>query len=167
MADSRTAPGYRSATPFPRAARVTHREPPGIAELLALYLDRSSDQPLHTQLADRLWLEILTGTLETGDRLPTARQLAIDLGLNPNTVQRAYDDLRLLGVVVARAGEGTFVALSDPDRPTLERRAQLERLCRDLVAQCEALGVTIDEVVETLAELTSEQRPSGPKGNAT
>ncbi|NIQ55192.1 MAG: GntR family transcriptional regulator, partial [Gammaproteobacteria bacterium] len=71
--------------------------------------------PLFRQLVDRLWLEIITGTLEAGERLPTVRQLAIDLGIHPNTVGRAYTELELLGVLVKRPGHGTYVCLGPAD----------------------------------------------------
>ncbi len=130
----------------------------GIAQRLALYLDLGSDDPLHRQIIDRLWLEVVTGTLETGERLPTVRQLAIDLSVHPNTVSRAYEELKSLGVLITRLGEGTFVGLAEPDKPALEHRAQLERLCRDVVSQSEALGISLDDVVEMLAELRSSGR---------
>jgi GntR family transcriptional regulator len=93
--------------------------------------------------------------LERGERLPTVRQWAIDLGVHPDTVARAYKELELLGVVVRRAGEGTFVGLKPPNRKELERQADLERLCRDMLAQTKGLGFTFDELLETLAELQS------------
>jgi DNA-binding transcriptional MocR family regulator len=83
-----------------------------LAQRLALYLDPASDEPLYRQIVNRLWLEVVTGTLETGERLPTVRQLAIDLSLNPNTVARAYNELEALGVLTRKPGQGTFVSLS-------------------------------------------------------
>jgi GntR family transcriptional regulator len=142
---------------------VPNHEPPSLAQRLAVYLDPSGDEPLHRQIADRVWLEVVTGTLETGERLPTVRQLAIDLALHPNTVAHAYEELETLGILVTRAGEGTYVGLSAPERDALERRAQLERLCGDVADQCRALGLSLDEVVETLSALQSSQRERNPK----
>ncbi len=142
---------------------MPNHEPPSLAQRLAVYLDPSGDEPLHRQIADRVWLEVVTGTLETGERLPTVRQLAIDLALHPNTVAHAYEELETLGILVTRAGEGTYVGLSAPERDALERRAQLERLCGDVADQCRALGLSLDEVVETLSALQSSQRERNPK----
>ncbi|NIM49541.1 MAG: GntR family transcriptional regulator [Gemmatimonadales bacterium] len=139
---------------------MSDHERAGIAERLAMYLDPGTDEPLYRQIVDRMWLEVVTGTLETGERLPTVRQLAIDLGVHPNTVARAYEELQLLGVLLNRPGEGTFVGLAPPDKPALERRAQLERLCRDILSQSEALGISLDYVIETLTELRSSGRDS-------
>ncbi len=129
-----------------------------LARRIGVYLDPGSDTPLYRQIVDRLWLEVVTGTLETGERLPTVRQLAIDLSLNPNTVARAYKELELLGVLVKKPGQGTFVSLSQPDQSTVERRSQLERLCYDVVSQAEQLGFTLEDVIDALADLRAARR---------
>lgn len=125
---------------------------------LAVYLDPAGDEPLYRQIANRIWLDVVTGTLETGARLPTVRQLAIDLSAHPNVVARAYQELELLGVLKRKPGQGTFVSLTAPARSEVERRSQLERLCRDLISQAEALGLTLDNVMEALADLRAARR---------
>jgi GntR family transcriptional regulator len=142
---------------------VPDQRRPGLAERLLPFLDVGDAEPLHRQIVDRVWLEVVTGTLETGERLPTVRQLAVDLNVHPNTVQHAYEELELLGVVVTRPGEGKFVALSSPDRPALERRAQLERLCRDVLTQGRALGFTVDDLIDMLVEQRADARDASPK----
>ncbi len=132
---------------------MSDHERASIAQRLALYLDFSSEEPLYRQIADRLWLEVITGTLDTGERLPTVRQLSVELGVPPSTVTRAYEELQLLGVLITRPGEGTFVGLTAPDTSALERRAQLQRLCRDVVAQSRALGIELEDVIERLTDL--------------
>lgn len=135
----------------------------GLAERLALYLDKGSEEPLYRQIADRVWLEVVSGTIETGERLPTVRQLAIDLGVHPGTVSRAYDELESLGILVKRPG-GTFIALSSPDTSLLERRAQLERLCRDLIDRANTFGFSVAELIDTLTDLRSEEWDRGERG---
>ena len=135
----------------------------GLAERLALYLDKGSEEPLYRQIADRFWLEVVSGTLETGERLPTVRQLAIDLGVHPGTVSRAYEELESLGILVKRPG-GTFIALSSPDTSVLERRAQLERLCRDLIDRADTFGFSVTELIDTLTDLRSEGWNRGERG---
>jgi GntR family transcriptional regulator len=137
---------------------VSDHEPASVVQRLAIYLDPSSDEPMYRQIVDRLWLEIITGTVETGERLPTVRQMAIELGVRPATVTRAYKELELLGVLITRPGHGSFVGLSSPDATALERQAQLERLCRDLETQGEALGFTLTELIDALRELRSAER---------
>jgi len=135
----------------------------GLAERLALYLDKGGEDPLYRQIADRVWLEVVSGTIETGERLPTVRQLAIDLGVHPGTVSRAYDELESLGILVKRPG-GTFIALSSPDTSLLERRAQLERLCRDLIDRASTFGFSVAELIDTLTDLRSEAWERGERG---
>lgn len=122
---------------------------------LAVPLDHGSDSPLYRQIVDHVWLNVAEGSLEPGARLPTVRQWAVDLGVHPDTVVRAFKELELLGVVVRRAGEGTFVGLKPPDRNELERQADLERLCGELLGQAESLGFTFDELIEALSDMRS------------
>ena len=126
-----------------------------IAARLAPYLDKGDETPLYRQMVDRLWLDVVTGTIDVGERLPTVRQLAVDLGVHPGSVERAYRELERLGVFVVRPG-GTFVALGSQDTPTIERQTQLERLCRDLLTQARAFGFTVPELVDTLRDLATE-----------
>ncbi len=118
---------------------------------LAVTLDTGSDVPLYRQIADYVWLEVAEGTLEPGQRLPTVRQCAIDLGVHPDTVARAYKELEMLGVV-RRTGDGTFVGLKPADKNEVERHAALASLCGDVLARIGELGFTLDEFVETLSE---------------
>ena len=135
----------------------------GLAERLALYLDKGSGDPLYRQIADRVWEEVVSGALETGERLPTVRQLAMDLGVHPGTVTRAYEELESLGILVKRPG-GTFIALSSRDTSVLERRAQLERLCRDLAERAGTFGFSVTELIDTLTDLRSEEWHRGERG---
>lgn len=128
-----------------------------IARTLAGHLDRGAERPLSRQIADRMWLEVIGGTLDTGQRLPTVRQLAIDLGVHPKVVQRAYDELERLGVVTVRPG-GTFVSLTVPDAEAREKVAQLEEACREALGRAEALGFSADDVMDMLAELRAARR---------
>lgn len=145
---------------------MSEQKTTGIAQRLAFYIDRSSDVPVFRQIVDRLWLEIITGTLETGSRLPTVRQLAIELNVRPDMVTRAYEELELLGVLITRPGQGTFVGLTSPDASALERHAQLERLCRDVISQSEALGLSLAEVIDALMDIRNSDNDSNKRGGS-
>ena len=127
----------------------------GAVPQLAISLDRGSDLPLYRQIVDHVWVNVAEGVLDPGEKLPTVRQWAVDLGVHPNTVARAYKELELLGVVVRRAGEGTYVGLKQADRHQIERHAELERLCLKVLSRAQALGFTVDELLESLVELQS------------
>lgn len=127
----------------------------GAAPQLAISLDPGSDLPLYRQIVDHVWVKVAEGVLDPGEKLPTVRQWAVDLGVHPNTVARAYKELELLGVVVRRAGEGTYVGLKPADRQEIERQAKLERLCLKVLSRAQTLGFTTDELLESLTELQS------------
>ena len=129
----------------------------GATPQLAISLDPGSNLPLYRQIVDHVWVKVAEGVLDPGEKLPTVRQWAVDLGVHPNTVARAYKELELLGVVVRRAGEGTFVGLKPADRQEIERHAELEQLCLKVLSRAQALGFTADEVLESLAELQSRR----------
>ncbi len=122
------------------------------ARKLTVRVDAGSSVPLYRQISDFVWVEVASGSFETGDRLPTVRQAAIDLGVHPDTVSRAYKELDLLGVVVQR-GEGTFVGLKPSAKKELEGRNRLEGICRDAVSRAEQAGFSFDDVVDALADL--------------
>ncbi len=128
-----------------------------VGRSLAPHIDRGSDRPLSRQIADRLWVEVISGALETGIRLPTVRQLAIDLGTHPKAVQRAYDELERLGVVTVRPG-GTFVSLTIPDEGARDRLNRLEQMSRDALREAEALGFTPEDLIDMLQELRAARR---------
>ena len=119
---------------------------------LAITLDTGSDLPLYRQIVDHVWLEVAEGTMDPGQRLPTVRQCAIDLGVHPDTVARAYKQLELLGVIVRRGGDGTFVGLKPADKNELQRQAALAALCGDVLSRIGKLGFSLKEFVDTLNE---------------
>ena len=73
-------------------------------------IDLHSGVPVYRQLIDQVRSGIASGTLNAGDQLPTVRQLAVDLAINPNTVMRAYRELELGGLLETHQGTGTFIA---------------------------------------------------------
>jgi GntR family transcriptional regulator len=87
-------------------------------------IDTADPRPLYVQIMDEVRRGVVLGTLAPEDPLPSVRQLAADLRLNPNTVAQAYRELERDGVVYVRRGQGTFVALregADEDRRALAR----------------------------------------------
>ena len=86
-------------------------------------IDPSSHVPIYLQIADEIRVAIGAGVFRPGESLPSLRVLAADLRVNPNTVQRAYDELEREGVVVSRRGVGLFVA----DHDTRSARGEAEK----------------------------------------
>ena len=126
-----------------------------IAKRLAGSLDHGRGDAVTRQIVDAIWQDVIEGALDTGERMPTVRQLCIELGVSPRTISRAYERLEQLGVLTDRAGEGTFVSLSPADPAQRERWRKLEGLCKDFAERAESMGFTVDDVVDTLADLRS------------
>ena len=116
-------------------------------------LDLHSGVPVYRQLIDQVRTGIASGTLAAGDQLPTVRQLAVDLAINPNTVMRAYRELELGGLLETHQGTGTFISDKKPEKKTAERERQLVQLANEFAARAGAAGFTLEEVIDRLQEL--------------
>jgi len=110
------------------------------------HIDPRSPTPLYAQIASRLRVAIASGELHSGDGLPSVRQLAGQLRVNPATVVQAYRELEVEGLVSTRQGAGTFVQEVAADRRDKEREQEARRLVRDLVAQAATFGITTTEL---------------------
>ncbi len=82
-----------------------------------LHLDYRDIRPIYTQIADGFREQILTGILQTEDRLPSVRELAAQLAINPNTIQRAYRQLESEGLIATVPGKGCFVCAASRKIP--------------------------------------------------
>ena len=131
-----------------------------VAAEIEVSFDRGSDQALYQQIVDRIWSQAVEGTLEPGQRLPTVRQLAVNLGVHLDTVSRAYEQLERLGVVHGRPGAGTFVGLDVPRQSELERQKRLEEICRTALQEAEEIGASVDDVMGLMSEIRRSESPS-------
>jgi GntR family transcriptional regulator len=114
-------------------------------------LDTSSGVPFYRQIIDQVFLATADGRLQPGSKLPTVRQLAVDLSVNFNTVARAYREMEIRGIVATQQGTGTFVAVRQAKRST-ERRKALAELVDRCVASATSLGVSLEELASALVE---------------
>ena len=119
-------------------------------------LDLHSGVPVYRQIIDQVRGAIASGSLVAGDQLPTVRQLAVDLAINPNTVVRAYRELELGGLLETHQGTGTFIRSQKIKRSDAERERQLAQIVGDCVARAGAAGFTVDDLIEQLRGLVSE-----------
>jgi DNA-binding transcriptional regulator YhcF (GntR family) len=116
-------------------------------------IDLHTGVPVYRQLIDQVRGGIAAGTLAPGDQLPTVRQLAVDLSINPNTVMRAYRELELGGLLETHQGTGTFIANKKIEKKTAERERQLGQIAGEFAARAGAAGFTLEELIERLREL--------------
>ncbi len=108
-----------------------------------IHLDYRDNRPIYEQVRDGLRRLMVTGVLAPGDKLPSVRALAVDLAINPNTIQRAYAQLETEGYIVSVSGKGTFVA--EQQRQNHLRRAELEEKLYPLREELRSLGMTAAE----------------------
>lgn len=124
-------------------------------------LDLYSGVPIYRQIIDQVTGAIAAGSLSGGDQLPTVRQLAVDLEINPNTVIRAYRELEIRGVLKSQQGTGTFINAQQTGRNSAERRRRLSQVIREVVARAGAEGFTIEELTDELANFEANGKNGG------
>lgn len=123
-----------------------------------LKLDMSSGVPVYRQIIDSVLGGIASGTLQPGNQLPTVRQLAVDLSINPNTVVRAYRELEIRGILTTQQGTGTFITDKEVQPDEVERQRRIAQFVRELLARAGAEGITIEDLQQYLQALKDEQR---------
>jgi GntR family transcriptional regulator len=133
-------------TPSPTSARAAFQ----------FRLDLQSGVPVYRQIIDQVRGGMASGALIAGDQLPTVRQLAVDLAINPNTVVRAYRELELGNLLETHQGTGTFVSSQKIKRSEAERDRQLSQIVSDCVARAGAAGFTLEDLLERMRELVPE-----------
>src|ERR1700683_3816169 len=121
-------------------------------------LDSDSGVPVYRQIIDQVLGRVAAGGLSRGDQLPTVRQLAVDLSINPNTVIRAYRELEIRGVLDTQQGTGTFVSHQKVQQDGTERQRLLHQLVADFVARAGSGGFTLEELMEQLQDLQTDVR---------
>jgi GntR family transcriptional regulator len=131
-----------------------------VAVEIKVPLDHGSHQALYQQIADRIWHDVVEGTLAPGQRLPTVRQLAVNLGVHLDTVSRAYQQLERLGVVRRQPGAGTVVGLNASRQSELEQQKRLDEICRTALQDAELIGASIDDVMGLLSEIRRGDSPA-------
>lgn len=117
-----------------------------------IQIDLKSGVPFYRQIIDQVKAAMATEAVAPGDRLPTVRQLAVDLSINPNTVSRAYTELELTGLVETQMGSGTFVGSRPVERNDVEMRRVLDQLCQEFLSRISTHGFTLEEVLENLEQ---------------
>jgi len=119
-------------------------------------LDLRSGVPVYRQIIDQVSGGIAAGSLAPGDQLPTVRQLAVDLSINPNTVIRAYRELEIRGVLETEQGTGTFIGHQTVRRDEAERQRSLNQLIGEFLARAGSAGFTVEELIEQLRTMRSD-----------
>ena len=115
-----------------------------------VHLDYRDARPIYTQITDNFRNQIAAGILQQGDRLPSVRELAAQLAINPNTIQRAYRELEAQGYIATVPGKGCFVC-GNIDHAGKEQQALWDSL-DEAIRQLENAGVTRDELLRHIKQ---------------
>ena len=119
-------------------------------------IDQSSGVPFYRQVIDQILYGIARNELLSGSKLPTVRQLAVDLSINPNTISKAYNELIIKGVLETHQGTGTFVSGKEVEIDDLERKRKLDELVQEFVSKASTYGIKVEELITNLRERMEE-----------
>ena len=109
-------------------------------------IETSSSTPIYRQISNQIRYQIASGTLKQGAKLPSVRELAVNLAVNQNTVLKVYNELSREKILKIERGDGTYVSSGEPDMTAAQRKGVVADLLRSAVVQAVQLGVSSDEV---------------------
>ncbi len=128
-------------------------------------LHAASGVPVYRQIIDQVTSALASGVLTAGMQLPTVRQVAVDLSINPNTVMRAYRELEIRGVLETQQGSGTYVAERKLTEDAAAREERLSRLAAECAARAGSEGFTVEQLMRRLGEMGGDgERRSSSRG---
>jgi len=118
--------------------------------MIEFKLDIKSGVPFYRQIVDQIRYGIASGHLLPGEQLPTVRDLAVRLEVNPNTIRKAYSELEILGILDTQQGTGTFISHKEIEITDSERDRMLGQICDELIARGQQYNLTLKEIFEHL-----------------
>jgi GntR family transcriptional regulator len=126
--------------------------------MIEFKLDIKSGVPFYRQIVDQIRYGIASERLLPGEQLPTVRDLAVQLEINPNTIRKAYSELEILGVLDTQQGTGTFVAHKEVEINDLEKDRMLIQICDELIARGQQYNLTLKEIFEHMQRRIENER---------
>ncbi|NLC42376.1 MAG: GntR family transcriptional regulator [Erysipelothrix sp.] len=118
-------------------------------------IDYKSQSPIYEQIIDQTVLFLMEGILEGGDQLPSVRELALSLGVNPNTVSKAYGELERRGYTENVVGKGTFIRKSHQVEKDLQNH--FKESLRSLLEEMRRMGLTNDYIQQLVTTVLKEE----------
>lgn len=112
-------------------------------------IDFQSDKPIYQQLVDRISREIVRGDRQPGQKLPSVREYAIEVGVNANTISRVYRELESETIVETRRGQGTFVTENEARLDSLRQELKQQNI-ESFIKDMEEMGFTLTEMIDGL-----------------
>ena len=109
-------------------------------------IDPGSHQPIYLQIADSVRAAVAAGVYQPGEVLPSLRAMALDIQVNPNTVQRAYDELEREGLVYSKRGKGLFVTEQGATSARSQAQDSVRRALDEAVRAAKAAGMNAEQI---------------------
>lgn len=117
-----------------------------------------SKQPIYEQLVEQLRKQLFLGVVQAGQALPSVRQLATELGINPNTIQKAYRRMEAEGMIISVPGKGSFISDDLADMLKKQRDEQMEKT-RIQIRNCRDMGLDKQLIQKLTDEIYGEGNP--------
>jgi GntR family transcriptional regulator len=131
-------------------------------------LDKKSPVPFYRQIIDMVLAGISAGSILPGEKLPTIREAAVNLEVNPNTIAKAYSQLRLMGVLDSQQGSGVFVRPQPSSQISEdEKRKILEALCSDFISRAQILNIDIEELIKYMSQIRGRVNRNNTKNQTS
>ena len=131
---------------------------------MLITIDAADARPIYVQIMDEIKRAVVLGTVKSDDPLPSVRQLAGDLRVNPNTVQQAYRELERDGLVYVRRGQGTFVSSEGGSQTGRERRELAGMVAERALREAYRNGLTAEELMAAIRAAESAWTDDPEKG---
>jgi GntR family transcriptional regulator len=116
----------------------------------------TASKPIYLQIADRIIREIVRKELSPGDKLPSVREMAVQSGVNPNTIQRTYSELERMDIVETRRGQGTFVTEKEEVLSVLNEKVQ-EEVIELFIKNMREMGLTKEQMIKGLERYLAQR----------
>ncbi|PLR95114.1 GntR family transcriptional regulator [Bacillus sp. T33-2] len=117
--------------------------------------DFQSSKPIYMQIVERIIVDIIRGNRKPGDKMPSVREMALQMGVNPNTIQRTYSELERMGIVETRRGQGTFVSENEELMDDIKHSLQSE-IISTFVQKMEEIGIPRQQMIQQLQRFLEE-----------
>ncbi|MBN2455287.1 MAG: GntR family transcriptional regulator [Sedimentisphaerales bacterium] len=127
-------------------------------------IDYGSGRPVYQQIIDQVKRDIALGRLEKGEKLPTVRQLAAQIAINPNTIVKAYRQLEREGIIITKAGSGAFVSSIDTNLTISVRKKIIHKELERTIVEAIHMQITKDTLSQWFKDCLEKFRFANRKG---
>lgn len=114
----------------------------------------NTSNPIYLQIAERVNRQVVRGELKAGDKLPSVREMAMNTGVNPNTIQRTYSELERLSVVETKRGQGTFITENEGILNSLREELKNKQIT-SFVGDMKEMGFSHEEIIDGIKQFLS------------